>query len=161
VLERWYNYIERTLKKEKPMIYPSALLIICAIGTLIFVPQAFSRDSSENFNPDLQRVLEENPTSRFILTNEPSPASITDNKIVLFGGMETAMIAYEAYRNDSGLIVVRDCNFICSSDDLSCSKQRGILFDRITTENRQIFHKTVKGCTIAVYQPEREKQSEK
>ncbi len=157
VVERCYHFLQQ---QERQMIYPKALIALCVIGTLLFLPQAFTVDSSENGSGDLHQVLKDHPTTGFILTNDPSPASVTDNKMILFGGMDTAMIAYEAYRNESGLIVVRDCNFVCSLDDPRCEEQKRILLNRITEDNQQIFHKTVKGCTIAVYSPSQEEKQQ-
>jgi len=149
VVEKWYHSLRRM---EKPTLYPSALIVLCVMMTLIFVPQAFSLDSSTDVSDDLRKVLVNHPTSTLILTNEPSPASFTDNSIVLFGGMDTATAAYEWYKNDSGLIVVNNCSFICSLEDERCSEQKENLLEKISQENKQIFHKTVKGCTTAVYE---------
>ncbi len=157
VVEKWYYSLKRM---EKPMLYPSALIIICVIGTLIFVPQALSLDSSTDSSAEIQQMLEEHSTTKAILTNDPSPASLTDNKIILFGGMDTAMAAYEAYATESGLIMVNDCNFICSLNDAVCEMEKELLLKRIKEENQKIFHKTVKYCAIDIYEQLEDKQLE-
>ncbi len=157
VVEKWYYSLKRM---EKPILYPSALIVISIIGTLIFVPQVLLLDSSTDSSPEIKQILEEYGTTKAILTNDPSPASLTDNRIILFGGMETAMAAYEAYATESGLIMVNDCSFICSLNDTVCEIEKELLLKRIREENQQIFHKTVKDCAIEVYEPLKDKPLE-
>lgn len=145
-------------KQEKPALYPNSFITICLILGIIFIPGPLSFESTiypEELKTQLQTQAQtqafEKGTALPIITSNPLPAEFTDNKIIPLGNMEYAAVVYAENKKTAGLLLLTDCDLLCSPGDITCEKQKKDLIEKISRENSLLFHKTIKGCSTNLF----------
>ena len=145
---RAYHWLRQ---QKKPALYPKSFIIACLVLIIAFIPGPLSFEPPA-YPDDLDRVFAQYPTALPIISSNPLPAALTDNKIISLGNMEYAAAVYAQHKEEAGLLFLTDCDLICSPDDSSCPQQKEQLIQQIDRENLLLFDKTIKSCTSRLYQ---------
>ena len=145
---------ERLRHNPRPLLRPAAFVVICSLLLLIPIPAELHFERPPSFQEELAMAIKEYNVTAPILASDPSFVSFLDHPLITLDGIEFAPSIYQRQRGNYGLIFLNDCDLICEPGDETCQVIKDGFIEQISNENREIFKKTVRQCTFAIYLPQ-------
>jgi 4-amino-4-deoxy-L-arabinose transferase-like glycosyltransferase len=139
---------------EKPTLKPYAFVIICILITIVHVPTALYAEKVPTFEQEILILIDEYNITNAIMTTDPSFVSFIDQPIIILSaGLQFGPKIYEREKGNYGLLFINNCDFICAPNNNTCLGKKDNFVNLIFSENKEIFRKTVKGCTYSIALP--------
>ncbi len=136
-----------------PILRPKAFIIICIILLLIPIPMELHFDRPPSFQNEIAAVIRDHNVTAPILASDPSFVSFLDHPLITLDGIEFAPSIYQRQRGRYGLLFINECDLICEPGNETCDLIKAGFLEQVSNENKEIFKKTVKGCTYGIYLP--------
>jgi len=127
--------------KPKPIIRPRAFIII--MGIILVLSSLPSIPVNKNISAAEQEIIgliKMQQTEGPIISSTPFLFSYLDKQIIILGPMNEAAKVYEDNKNKFQFLVLNECDFICSPEDLECLRQREELLKLISSDNKEIYN---------------------
>ncbi len=144
---------ERLQHHSKPILRPTAFVVICSLLLIIPIPAELHFERPPSFQDEIVMAIGEYNITAPILASDPSFVSFLDHPLITLDGIEFAPSIYQQQRGNYGLIFLNDCDLICEPGDETCQVIKEGFLEQISKENKEIFKKTVKGCAYGIYLP--------